>query len=171
MGAHALDANKIERGFQRLQGRFALSGFMGAKMPLGLAAGLRLDSLDRQRCVVTLPGGWRTQNPFGSMYWAAQGMAAELATGLHPFVLSSAAPVPVRMILAKCEGEFVRMCKGQGRFEFSEGAAVEAAIGETLGSGENVSCATRVVGYDPDGQEVSRWTFTWAFRAKLGQVA
>lgn len=165
--APTLDVAKLEAGLARLRNPLAITAFMGAKMPLGVAAGLRVDQIDRASCTVTLPGGWRTRNPFGSMYWAAQGMAAEMATGIHGYVLCSAAPVPVRMILSGCEGSFSRMCMGRGRFVFDQGPRIEEALARTLASGEGVTCPTEVVGYDPSGVEVSRWTFTWAFRAKL----
>lgn len=164
--APTLDPRKIDQGLSMLRRPLVIAGFMGAKMPLGLAAGLRVDAIDRGSCKVSLPGGWRTQNPFGSMYWAAQGMAAEMATGLHGYVLTQAAPVPVRMILAGCEGSFSRMCKGRGTFVFSQGDVVMAAIERTLASGESLKVDTEVVGYDPHGEEVSRWSFTWSFRAR-----
>lgn len=163
-----LDPAKIDKGLSMLRTPMGVRAFMLAKMPLGMAAGLRVDAVDRTSCTVSLPGGWRTQNPFGSMYWAAQGMAAEMATGVQGYILANAAPVPVRMILSGCEGSFSRMCKGRGSFVFDQGAAVEAAILQTLSSGETVSCSTDVVGFDPGGVEVSRWTFTWSFRAKKG---
>ena len=52
--------------------------FMLAKLPLGVAAGLRVKSLDTERCEVTVPHRWRNKNPFGSMYFAVQAMAAEM---------------------------------------------------------------------------------------------
>ncbi|MCB9662852.1 MAG: DUF4442 domain-containing protein [Alphaproteobacteria bacterium] len=165
--APRLDPAKIERGLRTLGRPLAVWGFNLAKMPLGVAAGLRVDRIDAQACVVSLPGGWRTQNPFGSMYWAAQGMAAEMATGVHGYVLTQAAPVPVRMILSGCQGEFTRMCKGRGTFHFTQGDAVRARIEETLATGRALTCDTEVVGYDAGGEQVSRWTFTWAFRARL----
>jgi len=162
-----LDSAQIAKGIKTIQRPLALWGFNLAKMPMGVAAGLRLDHIDEESCKVTLPGGWRTQNPFGSMYWAAQGMAAEMATGVYGFVLTQAAPVPVRMILSGCSAEFTRMCKGRGSFVFEDGPKVRAAIEETLRTGEGVECATKVTGYDPSGEQVSSWTFTWAFRARL----
>lgn len=163
----ALDDAKIAKGMSRMKIPGALHTFSLAKLPLSVAAGLRIDTLDDRECVVSLPGGWRTRNPFGSMYWAAQGMAAEMATGVHGLLYSQAAPVPVRMILSGCEGSFTRMLKGRGRFVFDEADEVRAVIERTLATGEALECATTVKGYDPAGEEVSSWTFTWAFRAKL----
>lgn len=162
-----LDDAKLDKGLALLTRPFVMTAFQTAKMPLGTAAGLRVDAIDRTSCTVSLPGGWRTQNPFGSTYWAAQGMAAEMATGLHGYVLTQAAPVPVRMILAGCEGSFSHMCKGRGRFVFSQGELVREMIEKTLATGESLKCPTEVVGYDAKGTEVSRWTFTWSFRARL----
>ncbi|MCB9681212.1 MAG: DUF4442 domain-containing protein [Alphaproteobacteria bacterium] len=165
----ALDDAKIDKALATMRRPLAVWGFNLAKMPLGVAAGLRVDHIDATSCTVSLPGGWRTQNPFNSMYWAAQGMAAEMATGVHGYVLTQAAPVPVRMILSGCQGEFTRMCKGRGRFVFEQGALVRSRIEETLATGAALTCDTEVIGYDPGGEQVSRWTFTWAFRARLEQ--
>lgn len=165
-----LDDAKIDRALRTLGRPLAVWGFNLSKMPLGVAAGLRVDKIDRASCVVSLPGGWRTQNPFGSMYWAAQGMAAEMATGVHGYVLTQASPVPVRMILSGCKGEFTRMCKGRGTFVFEQGDKVRGLIEDTLLTGAPITCDTEVVGYDQGGEVVSRWTFTWAFRARLEQA-
>jgi hypothetical protein len=164
---YQLDDKKIDASLARLRSPIQMAAFTAAKMPLGFAAGLRVDAVDRASCRVSLPGGWRTQNPFGSTYWAAQGMAAELATGLHPFVFTNAAPVPVRMILAACEGSFSRQCKGRGTFTFDQAGQLEAAVNETLRTGEQVLCPVLAIGHDPEGAEVSKWTFTWSFRARL----
>jgi len=94
-------------------------------------------------------------------------MAAEMATGLHGFVLCEAAPVKVRMILAGCQGTFTHMCKGRGTFSFDQGDRVLEAIESTLRSGESVSVPVDVIGHDAQGTEVSRWVFTWSFRARL----
>ncbi len=161
-----LNPAKIDKGLKQMRAPFAMTLFQGAKMPLGLAAGLTLDKIDRDVCEISIPGGWRTQNPFGSMYWAAQGMAAEMATGIHPFILSQAAPFPVQMILGSCQGTFVKMCKGRARFVFNQGALVAEKLEETIASGERLECPTEVIGYDPSGDEVSRWIFTWSLKAK-----
>src|SRR5919206_5303440 len=52
-----------------------------SRLPLAAFAGLRVKSLDENGAEVTLPAGWKTQNPFRSTYFAAQAMAAEMSTG------------------------------------------------------------------------------------------
>src|SRR4029434_3796701 len=65
----------------RVRNPWLMRGFMLAKLPLALIAGVCVRGLDRERCVVTVPYGWRTTNPFRSTYFAALSMAAEMSTG------------------------------------------------------------------------------------------
>ena len=59
-----------------------------------------------------LPGGWRTQNPFRSTYFAAQAMAAEMSTGAPAMVLVQAAPASVAMILREIQAVFTEADPG-----------------------------------------------------------
>jgi len=163
----SLDSKRIHRQLGRLTTPGALAAFMLARLPLALAAGVRLDQADERNCVASLPGGWRTRNPFGTTYWAAQGMAAELATGVHGMVYCQAAPVPVRMILAGCEGQFTRGCRGRSRYVVDQGDQIRESIERTLATGESLRCPVPVIGYDSEDKQVSEWIFTWAFKARL----
>ena len=58
-----------------------IRAMLWAKLPLAAFAGLRVQRLDENGAEVTLPAGWKTQNPFRSTYFAAQAMAAEMSTG------------------------------------------------------------------------------------------
>ena len=51
------------------------------KLPSAWWCGVRLSHLDEKRAVTTVTHKWINQNPFKSMFWAVQGMAAELSTG------------------------------------------------------------------------------------------
>ena len=44
--------------------------------------GVRVKSVDEKSCLVKVRHSWINQNPFKSMFWAVQGMAAELTTGI-----------------------------------------------------------------------------------------
>ena len=70
-----------EKMIKHMRSRLGFGAYLGAKLPLAAFAGLRIDTFDAGQCAVSLPYGWRTQNPFQSIYFAAQCMAAELSTG------------------------------------------------------------------------------------------
>lgn len=160
------DPERVRRDRRLFRRRWAMRAFLLKSMPLGLAAGLRVDAIDDSVCVVSLPGGWRTQNPFRSMYWAAQGMAAELATGAPMFVYTRAAPAPVRTLVGSVEARFVKPAHGRISFTCADVAAAADGVARACGSDESVDCPLVATGRDARGEVVSEWTFRWSFRAK-----
>lgn len=150
---------------KRSSGRFKMYFFMWLKLPLGAYARLRVDRLDPAGCDISLPHRRRTLNPFGSTYWAAQGMAAELSTGLGVFSHVQAAPMKIRMIVKRTEGYFLKQAKSRVVFSCVNLPAAIDALKQTMKSKQNVDCAMESVGLDEDGDVVSRWTFDWSFRA------
>ena len=59
---------------RRILGRVGFRLWTWRALPLAAFAGVRLTRLDGDVAVVRLPGGWRSQNPFRSTYFAAQAM-------------------------------------------------------------------------------------------------
>ena len=161
-----IDDQAMQTAARRLRLPGAMALFQWTSMPLGAFAGLRVERLDGEVCVVRMPGGWRTRNPFKSTYWAAQGMAGEMSTGVMAFLMTKASSEQVRMILSDVEGSFSRRCLTGSRYVCEDGTKARAAIEETLKTHESVPCAMRAVGYDMEGEVISEWTFTWSFRAK-----
>ena len=168
MSAEVFIDSKVQKASRMLKNPLSFRAFTLGTMPLGFLAGLHVVSLDDKSCVVGIPGGWRTQNPFRSMYWAAQGMAAEMAAGLHAAMYTKSTSVPVSMILAGCSGKFVRQCIGKAQFVCDSGEEIRRAIAETAVSGERIPCEVTVYGKDPGGEVVSEWTFQWSFKGKPG---
>ena len=72
---------------RRVLRRLPMTLYLWRMLPLAAFAGLRITRFDAEACTVTLPGGWRTRNPFASTYFAAQAMAAEMSTGAPGLVM------------------------------------------------------------------------------------
>jgi hypothetical protein len=53
------------------------------KLPSVWWCGIRVTKIDHISCQVKVVHRWINQNPFKSMFWAVQGMAAELSTGVN----------------------------------------------------------------------------------------
>src|ERR1700710_1814112 len=90
----------------KLKNPFLFRGFMLAKLPLALVAGLRVRELDTGRCAVTVPYGWRTTNPFRSTYFAALSMAAELSTGGLAMLATEMSGEPVALLIVQLTASF-----------------------------------------------------------------
>lgn len=140
--------------------------YLWARLPLAACAGLSLRRLDETACTVTLPGGWRTQNPFRSMYFAAQAMAAEMSTGAPAMMLAEGASASVSMLVREVRGVFTRRIQGQAAFTFEDLAGMRATVERAVASGESESFVARSVGRTTDGTAASEFEVTWSFKRR-----
>lgn len=162
----SLDSKQIDVFRRRMQSRFLSGSFMLTKMPLGLFAGLRVEEVSMARCRTGLPYGWRTTNPFRSMYFAAQSMAAELSTGALAMLAVELAPEPVSMLITNLEAEFGKKATTWTTFTCEAGREIFEAVAYTVATGEAVTARVETVGRMVDGTEVSRFRFTWSFKRR-----
>ena len=136
------------------------------KLPLAAFAGLRVARLDETGAEVTLPAGWKTQNPFGSTYFAAQAMAAEMSTGAPALWFIAQTGVEVSSLVTGLSAKFTKRATSEARFVFSDGVAMRAAIDTAVGTGEPVVFTARSVGTQLDGTQVAEFSVDWSFKKK-----
>ena len=91
--------------------------YLFTKIPISWLAGVRLKELNDETCVTTVKFGWLNQNPFKSMFWAVQGMAAEFSTGFLCAEKIRKSGKKISMLVVKNEAEFTK--KAVGRITFS----------------------------------------------------
>ena len=140
--------------------------YLWARLPLAACAGLSLRRLDDTACTVALPGGWRTQNPFRSMYFAAQAMAAEMSTGAPAMMLAEGASASVSMLVREVRGVFTRRIQGDASFTFEDLAGMRAAVDRAVATGESESFVARSVGRAKDGGAAAAFEITWSFKRR-----
>ena len=140
--------------------------YLWANLPLAACAGLALDRLDETGCAVSLPGGWRTQNPFRSMYFAAQAMAAEMSTGAPAMMLAEGAPASVAMLVREVRGVFTRRIQGPATFTFSDLDAMRATVERAAASGASEGFVARSIGRTREGEAASEFEITWSFKRR-----
>ena len=147
--------------------RFRL--FTALSMPTAWLAGLKIIQLDDNLCITSLPGGWRSQNPFNTMYWAVQGMGAELSTGASAFALSKSMSEKLRMFVIGTEATFTKRAKGKIIFTCKDNSKTRDAIKESILTGKSVECDLVSVATDKSGDVVSEWVFKWNFLVIEGE--
>jgi hypothetical protein len=155
-----------ERSRRLILNRLAFWLWRLRHLPLAAAAGLRVERLDDSGAVTRLPGGWRTRNPFGSTYFAAQAMAAEMSTGAPLLVLVAGAPEPLKVLVVGIEAQFVKKLVGPGLFTCEDGAALRAVVERVASGGETERFAARSTGRDAQGDVVSEWTISWIVKRR-----
>jgi hypothetical protein len=97
------------------------------------------------------------------MYWAVQGMGAELATGAAPFAMSRSMSEKLRMFVVGTEATFGKRAKGRIKFTCDGVSTARDAIEQSRVSGKSVECDLKSVGRDSSGDVVSEWVFKWNF--------
>ena len=60
----------------------SINTFLFFKLPSVWWCGIRVREISKESCSANVRLGWFNKNPFKSLFWAVQGMAAELTTGI-----------------------------------------------------------------------------------------
>ena len=139
--------------------------FLLWKLPAAWFMGIGVRSCDEQRCVVSQPYGWRSQNPFRSTYFAAQCAAAELSTGLLAMAALQG-EVPVSMLVVQIEATFLKKADQQLLFTCEDGSSMQDVVRQAIETGESQVFKACSVGRLPDGAEAARVWITWSFKRK-----
>lgn len=145
---------------------FKFGFFKLVKLPAAFVAGLQIDALSAEVAVIRVKHRWLNQNPFRSMYFAVQSMAAEMSTGLFAVGQTYQRQPAVSMLVVAVEGQFFKKATGQIRFTCRDGKAVEEAIEKAIATGEGVSLVCTSEGTNAAGEKVSSFKVTWSFKAK-----
>ena len=136
------------------------------KLPLAYFGGVRVVSITEKTSIVRIRHRWINQNPFKSMFWAAQGMAAEMSTGVLVMKGIQNSGRKVSMLVTNQKGNFTKKATGKIRFECHHGDLVINAINESIQSGEGRIITMKSEGINKDGVSVSNFEFEWSLKVK-----
>lgn len=135
------------------------------KLPAAWFMGVRVKHVDRDKSDITLPYGWRSQNPFNSIYFAAQAAAAEFSTGALA-TLAIAGRGKVSMLVSNLEMEFTKKANSKTTFTCNDGARVFEIVEKAIQTKEPQTITMTSIGTQTTGEIVSIMKITWTFKAK-----
>lgn len=143
-----------------------LNTFLLFKLPSAYLCGVRTKTIDDTNCIVTVKHKWINQNPFNSMFWAVQGMAAELSTGALVMAKIKESGKNISMLVANNRATFSKKATGRITFKCSEGHLIDSAIKNTIKTGEGQTFWMESNGINENGIEVSKFNFEWTIKIK-----
>jgi len=155
-----------EKFLRLVQSPMKFGFFLFSKLPSAYFSGVRVKEFSYKKAIVTVPYKWFSQNPFKSLYFACQAMAAEMSTGLLAMLHVYGRKPAVSMLVVKIEGEFVKKGVTVVGFDCKDGEAMELAIEEAVFSGDPVQFTARSIGTNEAGEVVSEFKITWSFKVK-----
>ena len=138
--------------------------FLIWKLPMGFVAGLRVKSLDNHQSIVTVPYNYLNKNPFNSMYFAVQAMAAELSTGALTFLHLNNRNISV--IVTNVESRFYKKVVAKTKFICVDGDNIASALKIAQETNEAQKCVMISKGYDMNGICVSKFQITWSLKKR-----
>jgi hypothetical protein len=155
---------------QQIANPWKFRWFLLMKLPSALFSGLRLQEMHTHTASICVRYGWRNQNPFRSMYFAVQAMAAEMSTGLLASAQVYQRTPAVSMLVLDIKGTFLKKATGSIVFSCEEGGQIAAAVEETIQTNEPRTITCRSVGKNENGDVVSEFLITWSFKARPHSV-
>ncbi len=140
--------------------------FYAKNLPMGLISGIRLVHLDEEKSVAEVSFWWWNKNPFNSMYFAVQSMAAELSTAAPAMMALKGFDADIALIIVELKAEFVKKAQSKITFSCLDYDKYYKAVALLKQPDDTVTVTVKTVGRDVNDNEVATFYFTWSFKIR-----
>ena len=142
-----------------------INKWMLFKLPAAWLTGVRILSISDTKCEVKVRFKWINQNPYRSMFWAVQGMAAELTTGMLLTKSIQESNTNISMLLISNKSNFYKKDVGKIKFICDQGETAKELINLTK---KNITHKAwlKAKGFDETGDIVSEFDFEWSCKKR-----
>ena len=137
------------------------------KLPAAFWSGVRVKSISAQTCMVSVKLGWFNQNPFKSMYFAVQAMAAEFTTGALVMFHIKASEQNISMLVAQNKAVFTKKATGKISFTCNQGKEIADCIEKSIQTNEGQTIWLTSIGVNESGEQVSEMQFQWTIKTRI----
>lgn len=144
--------------------RFKL--FLLKRLPMAFLAGLRVTRANTESASVTISLWHLTKNPFRSIYFACQAMAAEFSTGILAMHAIEQTGHPFSLLVVQLQAEFTKKATGTITFECTGGERLIQTAEQCLKDHQPNTCTVTSIGTDVQGATVAKFNVTWSFKPK-----
>ena len=145
---------------------FRLNFFTFFKLPSAWWCGVRVTKIEERYCETKVVHRWINQNPFNSMFWAVQGMAAELASGVLVMKAIKEHNRKVSMLVLNNRANFSKKARGKLAFTCDADTVIDEAFKKLIDSKEPQTFWLTSKGIDQEERVVSTFEFEWTVLLK-----
>lgn len=143
-----------------------LNAFMFFKLPSAFWSGVRVKSISPEVCEVTVKHRWFNQNPFNSMYFAVQAMAAEFTTGALVMFQIKQSGKSISMLVAQNKSVFTKKATGRITFTCKQGSLIKETIQKAVDTNEGQTIWLTSIGINEKEEQVSEMQFEWTIKVR-----
>ena len=108
--------------------KFKFKLYLLKHLPAALFSGIKLIDISEDKAVVTIPFKYLTKNPFRSMYFASQSMAAEMSTRILALSHVYAKKPSISMLVFDMNANFLKKAVTTLTFECNDGLKIKEAV-------------------------------------------
>ena len=145
---------------------FGINLYIFFNLPSAWWSGVRVKKISSKCCSTIVNLNWINKNPFKSIFWAIQGMAAELSTGVLIMQASKSFKCNISMLVINNKATFTKKAKGQIVFSCDNGEAVDKTFTKLLKTNKSQTLWLQAKGIDKEGDIVSTFDFEWTLLLK-----
>ena len=136
------------------------------KLPSAYIVGIRVCSINNTEATASVKHRWINQNPFKSLYWAVQGMASELVTGILLMKKIDESGKNISILVTNMKGTFTKKATGRITFICENSDKIDQAISDTIATGEGQVLIMIAEGFDEANESVSKFEYEWSIKVK-----
>ena len=140
--------------------------FLFFQLPSAFFCGVRLKYLDSFKSIVSINHSWFNKNPFKSIFWAAQGMAAELTTGSLIKNAIKESGVNVSYLVVENKSSFYKKATGKIIFECNQGKELQDLFNSFDQHNNKAIIELKSIGIDSNNIKVSEFSFPWSLKVR-----
>ena len=143
-----------------------LNAFVFFKLPSAFWSGVRVKSITEEKCEATVKHRWFNQNPFNSMYFTVQAMAAEFTTGALMMMQIKKSGKSISMLVANNKSTFTKKATGRITFTCNQGHLIKETIQKAIDTMEGQTVWLTSTGLNEEGIQVSEMQFEWTIKVR-----
>ena len=136
------------------------------KLPMAFIAGLRVKDFNEKSSSISIPFKYTTKNPFRSIYFAAQSMAAELSTALLALNTIEKNGGNMAFLVVEMQAVFTKKAQSKVVFTCNDGELISNTVSESFIKNEARTFTATTIGFDNVGDQVAEFKFTWSVKPR-----
>ena len=135
-------------------------------LPSAWWSGVRVVKITPVTCDVKVHLLWINKNPFNSRFWAVQGMAAELSTGVLIMQEAKDLDIKISMLVINNKANFTKKAKGKLVFSCRPSDSIKNTFQNLLETKNPQKLWLQSRGTDEKGDTVATFDFEWTLLLK-----
>lgn len=135
-------------------------------LPMAFLSGLNVESFDESRAVVSLPFSYLTKNPFRSIYFACQAMAAEFSSAVICLQSIEKYDTDLSLLVTGLEAKFIKKATQKIFFSCEKPDDQDQILEQCITGNSPVEIPYTSIGRNESGEIVAEFQITWSFKPR-----